>query len=142
MVKNPPANSEDLRTMNSIQYSIYFNILAWRIPWTEEPGGLQSTGSQRVRHDWRNSTHTVFSGSCWVFINTLFLFSKLEPENIFNGVILCSSPMSHRNLLWSMWLLKFPEIFTICSVTTPSGFLHLTGGNQSLNFSPSGPDLY
>ena len=26
-----------------------FNILAWRIPWTEEPGGLQSTGSQGVR---------------------------------------------------------------------------------------------
>ena len=28
------------------------SILAWRIPWTEEPGGLQSTGSERVRHDW------------------------------------------------------------------------------------------
>ena len=27
------------------------NILPWRIPWTEEPGGLQSRGSQRVRHD-------------------------------------------------------------------------------------------
>ena len=27
------------------------SILAWRIPWTEEPGGLQSVGSQRVRHD-------------------------------------------------------------------------------------------
>ena len=27
------------------------SILAWRIPWTEGPGGLQSTGSQRVRHD-------------------------------------------------------------------------------------------
>ena len=27
------------------------SILAWRIPWTEEPGGLQSMGSQRVRHD-------------------------------------------------------------------------------------------
>ena len=27
-------------------------ILAWRIPWTEEPGGLQSMGLQRVRHDW------------------------------------------------------------------------------------------
>ena len=27
------------------------SILAWRIPWTEEPGGLQSLGSQRVRHD-------------------------------------------------------------------------------------------
>ena len=27
------------------------NTLAWKIPWTEEPGGLQSTGSHRVRHD-------------------------------------------------------------------------------------------
>ena len=27
------------------------SILAWRIPWTEEPGGLQSIGSQRVTHD-------------------------------------------------------------------------------------------
>jgi len=27
------------------------SILAWRIPWTEEPGGLQSTGSPRVRHN-------------------------------------------------------------------------------------------
>ena len=30
------------------------SILAWRIPWTEEPGGLQSTGSQRMRPDWSN----------------------------------------------------------------------------------------
>ena len=28
------------------------STLSWRIPWTEEPGGLQSMGSQRVRHDW------------------------------------------------------------------------------------------
>ena len=32
--------------------------LAWRIPQTEEPGGLQSTGSQRVRHDRVINTHT------------------------------------------------------------------------------------
>ena len=31
--------------------AIHSNILAWRIPWTEEPGGLQSTGSQRIEHD-------------------------------------------------------------------------------------------
>ena len=30
--------------------------LAWRIPWTEEPSGLQFMGSQRVRQDWRMST--------------------------------------------------------------------------------------
>ena len=29
---------------------IHSSILAWRIPWTEEPGGLQSTGSQKVGH--------------------------------------------------------------------------------------------
>ena len=31
---------------------IHSSILAWRIPWTEEPGGLKSMGSQRVGHDW------------------------------------------------------------------------------------------
>ena len=33
------------------EMAIYSSILAWRIPWTEEPGGLQFMGSQRVRHD-------------------------------------------------------------------------------------------
>ena len=33
------------------------SVLAWRIPWTEEPGGLQSVGSQRVRHDGSESLH-------------------------------------------------------------------------------------
>ena len=39
------------------------SILAWRIPWTEEPGGLQSTGSQRVGHDGRDlaCTHSKAS---------------------------------------------------------------------------------
>ena len=32
------------------------SILAWRIPWTEETSRLQSTGSQRVRHDWHDLT--------------------------------------------------------------------------------------
>ena len=30
----------------------HFSILAWRIPWTEEPGGLHNMESQRIRHDW------------------------------------------------------------------------------------------
>ena len=32
------------------------SVLAWRIPWTEKPGGLQSWGSQRVRHNWATNT--------------------------------------------------------------------------------------
>ena len=59
VVKNLPANSRDIRDLGSIpgqrRYpgggNDYSSILAWRIPWTEEPGGLQSMGSQRVRHD-------------------------------------------------------------------------------------------
>ena len=35
------------------------SILAWRIPWTKEPGTLQSMGLQRVRHDWVTFTFTV-----------------------------------------------------------------------------------
>ena len=36
------------------------SILAWEIPWTEEPGGLRSMGSQRVRYDEVTNTHKIF----------------------------------------------------------------------------------
>ena len=35
------------------------SILAWRIPWTEESDGLQTTVSQRVIHDWSDLEHTI-----------------------------------------------------------------------------------
>ena len=35
------------------------SILAWRIPWTEEPGGLRSIGLQKVGHDWTTNTSTT-----------------------------------------------------------------------------------
>ena len=37
------------------EMATHSSILAWRIPWTEGPGGLQSTGSQRVGHNWATS---------------------------------------------------------------------------------------
>ena len=44
-------------------------ILAWRIPWTEEPGGLQSLKSQRVRHDWvTNTSGVLHTGSVYIYI--------------------------------------------------------------------------
>ena len=45
------------------------SIPAWRIPWTEEPGRLQSMGSQRVEHNW-NGLHTQMSTSIPIFILT------------------------------------------------------------------------
>ena len=40
------------------EMATHSSIFAWKIPWTEEPGGLQSLGSQRVGHDWATNTHT------------------------------------------------------------------------------------
>ena len=39
------------------EMATHFSILAWKIPWMEEPGGLQSIGSQRVGHDERLHFH-------------------------------------------------------------------------------------
>ena len=36
------------------------SILTWETPWTQEPAGLQSMGSQRVGHDWATNTFTAF----------------------------------------------------------------------------------
>ena len=57
MVKNLPATQESwVRSLGQEDplekgMAIHSSTLAWRIPWTGEPGGLQSVGSQRVGHD-------------------------------------------------------------------------------------------
>ena len=53
MVKNPPANAGDEGSIPGLgrplekEMATHSSILAWEIPWTEEPGGLQSTGLQK-----------------------------------------------------------------------------------------------
>ena len=63
VVKNPPANTGDERDAGSIpswedplekEMATHSSHLAWRIPCTEEPGGLQSTELQRVGYNWSN----------------------------------------------------------------------------------------
>ena len=57
VVKNPLANAEDRDLVPGLGRSLenvmapHSATLAWTIPWTEEPGGLQSMGLRRVRHD-------------------------------------------------------------------------------------------
>ena len=63
-VKNLPAMQEmqvwSLGQEETLEEGIatHSRIIAWRIPWTEEPGGLPSMRSQRVRHDWSDLAHT------------------------------------------------------------------------------------
>ena len=59
VVKNPPASVGDIRDVvpslgreDPLEEGMAtHSSIAWRIPWTEEPGGLQSTESQRIGHD-------------------------------------------------------------------------------------------
>ena len=60
VVKNLPASAGDARDVDLTmgredplekEMTTHSNILVWKIPWTEEPDRLQSTGSQRVGHD-------------------------------------------------------------------------------------------
>ena len=39
------------------EMATHSSILAWKVPWTEEPGGLQSMESQRVKHGWATNIH-------------------------------------------------------------------------------------
>ena len=50
-----PGNEDPLEK----EKATHFSILAWRIPWTEEPDGLQSTGLKRVGHDCATNTFTL-----------------------------------------------------------------------------------
>ena len=70
VVKNPPANAGDKRDTGLIPGSedllekgmvTNSSILAWRIPWTEEPGRLQSIGLQRVEHAWSDLACVIYS---------------------------------------------------------------------------------
>ena len=45
------------------------SILAWRIPWTKQLGGLQSIGSQRVGHNGSNLAHTNFDEAIFIYRN-------------------------------------------------------------------------
>ena len=69
MVRNLPASSGDTRDMDLIpglgnpleeDMATHSSIFAWRIPWTEEPGGLQSMGSHRAGIEAPEATYHSF----------------------------------------------------------------------------------
>ena len=82
-VKNPPAMWEtwvlSLGWEDPLEEGMETrsSILAWRIPSTEEPGGLQSMGSQRIGHDWATE-HTAH-------MESFFLFLQLRKKAVFSS---------------------------------------------------------
>ena len=52
------------------EMATHSSILAWKIPWTEDPGRLQSMGSQKVRHDWVHFLFYGYLSLCLFFLKT------------------------------------------------------------------------
>ena len=82
------------------------SILAWRIPWTGESGGLQSMGWQRVRHDW--SYWACIPVSCNYFDESWVVTSqKLFKSILILPIFLNNSLVKHVTLVWllhySLW---------------------------------------
>ena len=63
------------------EIATHSGILAWRIPWTEEPGRLLSMGSQRVRHDQATSLSFPKVGSRYVIIQVFWRISDPAMED-------------------------------------------------------------
>ena len=63
------------------EMAMHSSTLTWKIPWTEEPGRLQSMGSQRVRHNWVTSLSLSFLGIC---------------RNLFSGLPQITKPMDDQ----------------------------------------------
>ena len=78
-VKNPPAIRETwVQSLGwedplEKEMAIHSRTIAWKISWTEEPGRLQSMGSQRVGHDWVTSLH--------LYIKTKYVGGKTKVKN-------------------------------------------------------------
>ena len=99
------------------------SILAWRIPWTEEPGGLQSMGSQTVGHNWVTNT-----------IHTHMLANKtLKNKKNSEGII---SPHS-RLILFQLTVIKTVGFYLLLFVLVNIDVLNSEPSDLKVNVSHS-----
>ena len=106
-------------------------ILAWRIPWTEEPGGQQSMGTQRVRQDWpTNFTFFCSSRSLTLFYDLVFNIHK--PKTLSRKTILIVLYCSF--FFYSILLISLVSCF-LSKILTSLLFLWQTRSREQ---SPSG----
>ena len=85
------------------------SILAWRIPWTEEPGELQSMGSERVRHDWSTNTFSSQKAPCrshpppsGYIILSVVSFPSLDASSVLWGSLWTCSRLCPEHRGWCL----------------------------------------
>ena len=89
------------------EMATHSSTLAWTIPWMEEPGRLQSTGSQRVRHD--RATSLSLSFFSYIYIYIYFLFQIIFPYR--SSITLSTVPCAIQQVL-----VGFPLGFDVTDV--------------------------
>ena len=123
-VKNPPAMQE-----------IWVGKISWRrawqptplflpgeSPWTEEPGGLQSIGSQNVRHDWatkHSTAHTIFSG---IYIQAILYNICFSLSDLLHSVMTVSRSVHvsvNGTILFLLWQSSVPLYVCTTSLSIP-----------------------
>ena len=123
--------------------AIHSSILAWKIPWTVEPGGLQSMELQRIRHDWENNTythaHVHFCLSVWATLRIhdnlhkmidLFIWCSNNTTWSAASMSAVSFPLTLHEHLWQHWASLFTS-------TSEGALTHLKFSDPSV----SGRDL-
>ena len=61
------------------EMATHSSTLAWKIPWEEEPGGLQSMGCKELDTTERLSTHTLINSTTWTDLQEIILSAKANP---------------------------------------------------------------
>ena len=120
VVKNPPANVEDIRDLMDKGMATHSSIPAWRISWTEEPSRLQSILLQRVRHNWSDWINTG------EFLNVLLLIQIVECcETVGKKMIfLCVILLKNFKTLWQVDKARCKVICIVC-YSIKMIFIHL-----------------
>ena len=104
LVKSLPAMLEtqahSLGTEDPLEKEMatHASILAWRIPQTEEPSGLQSTVSQRVGHDWGTNTTNLLDIRC-----VAELMGCYSPEKKLSGFLSANNPQENDAKTIRQW---------------------------------------
>ena len=88
------------------EMATHSNILAWKISWTEEPGGLQSTGSQRVGQDWTTNTDRCSQINKYIYLKKKKKKNE-EEENGHNRLVQVPLWSPGQSCSWNQisWLL-------------------------------------
>ena len=120
------------------EMATHSSILAWKIPWTEEPGGLQPIGSQRARYDWRSS------GSSWPRNQTRvscvagIFFTRWDTREAWGGTearvnwcLYCLEMREWHKIMW--WSARFCDTGHVLSTFREEKLFMVGVGSQQIH---------